>query len=264
MHLVHTYLVEERGLLLGMAPAEGAPGEASAAQGLLGLLELEATVVTGDANLLTKDVADTIVEKGGDYAMALKGNRGPSHAEVKEVLCLEGTKDVLDEKKAHSLCTSHHDSGKEEGHGREERRRAWAFDVKYFPRVQRYLPHAQCVLALLRERAPQEGTVGFKESRELHLYVSSRPPSEAEALAGYVRAHWAIENLLHRQLDVVLHEDASRIAKGPGAQNLATVRRVALAALKADTTYKASMPKKVRQAAHVDAYRTHLLTQVIS
>ena len=75
---------------------------------------------------------------------------------------------------------------------------------------------------------------------------------------------WAIENGLHRHLDVVLHEDAVRVRAGPGAQNLAVVRRVALAALKADTTFQASMPRRVRQAAHDDAYRTHLLTLAIS
>ena len=79
-----------------------------------------------------------------------------------------------------------------------------------------------------------------------------------------MRAHWEIENLLHRQLDVVLHEDASTIGQGTGAHNLATVRRAALTALRADTSFKASMPRRVRQAAHDDAYRTHLLSQVIS
>ena len=51
---------------------------------------------------------------------------------------------------------------------------------------------------------------------------------------------------------------------GPGAQNLAVVRRAALAVLKADTSFKASMPRRVRQAGHDDAYRTHLLFSVIS
>ncbi|QDF04735.1 hypothetical protein BHS04_16215 [Myxococcus xanthus] len=50
----------------------------------------------------------------------------------------------------------------------------------------------------------------------------------------------------------------------PGAQNLAVVRRAALAVLKADTSFKASLPRRVRQDAHDDTYRTHLLTLVIS
>src|SRR5215207_4529248 len=54
MHLVHTYLVQGReSLLVGLAPAPGAAGEARVAAELLCLLELKGSVVTGDANLLT-------------------------------------------------------------------------------------------------------------------------------------------------------------------------------------------------------------------
>lgn len=263
MHLVHTYLVQQRGLLLGLAPAEGAPGEAQAAQGLLELLELKQTVVTGDANLLTRKLSDTIVKRGGHYVLALKGNRGPAYAQLQQALCVQGHPELL-KPEALTLCTSQHEDEPQVSHGREEHRRAWAFQAKHFPAVQRYLPHADSVLVLQRERLPQQGTVGFKDSCQLTFYLSTLQATQAKALAGYVRAHWEIENLLHRQLDVVLHEDESTIAQGPGAHNLATVRRAALTALRADTTFKASMPRRVRQAAHDDAYRTHLLTQVIS
>jgi predicted transposase YbfD/YdcC len=263
MHLVHTYLVEGReSLLVGLAPAQGgASGEVAAAADLLSLLELEGTVVTGDANLLTGALADTIVERGGGYVLALKGNRGPSHKEVCEAVCTSGTKDVLDEEKADALCASTCDGGEEEGHGRRERRRGWAFDAAHFPRVQKYLPHAKSVLALERKRTL---LASGEEACELHFFVSTLPPSEAEAIAGYVRAHWGVENGLHHPLDCVLHEDATRVGSGPGAQNLAVARRAALATLKADTSFKASMPRKVRQAAHDDPYRTHLFTHVIS
>ena len=262
MHLVHTYLVDGReGLLVGLGPAEGgASGEAAVAADLLSLLELRGTVVTGDANLMTGSLADAVVQRGGGYVLALKGNRGATHAQVQEVLCATADEGVLDVQRAEALCTSRTDSGEETGHGRLERRLGWAFEVSHFPRVKHYLPHARSVVALQRERTLRDGEC----TRELHFFVSTRPPSEAEAMAAYVRAHWEVENGLHRALDCVLHEDATRIANGPGAQNLAVVRRAALAALKADTTFKASMPRRVRQAAHDDAYRTHLVTQVIS
>ncbi|WP_203330849.1 MULTISPECIES: ISAs1 family transposase, partial [unclassified Myxococcus] len=265
MHLVHTYLVEGRAsLLVGLAPAPGgASSEAAVAADLLSLLELTDTVVTGDANLLTGVLADGIVNAGGGYVLALKGNRGPVHATVCETLCVVGGKDVLDEARAESLCDSRTDSGEEAGHGRKEQRRGWAFDVKHFPRVQHYLPHARSVLALVRERSVVTLN-GTETSRELHFFVSTREPSDAAAMATFVRAHWEVESGLHQRLDVVLHEDATRIHNGPGAQNLAVVRRAALAVLKADTSFKASLPRRVRQAGHDDTYRTHLLTLVIS
>jgi predicted transposase YbfD/YdcC len=260
MHLVHAFLVQERGLLVGLVPCAGAPGEAPAAAALLHLLELSDTVVTGDANLLSCGVADTVIARGGHYVLALKGNRAQAHAQVAQLLCTADA--LLDEGSARRLSASRHDTGEERGHGRSERRRAWAFDVRRFAALHAYLPHAASVLALQRTRSPHEGCTGAA-SCEVHFYVSSLPP-DAERLSGLVRAHWSVENLLHRQLDVVLHEDEARVGKGPGAENLATARRVALAALRADASFKASMPRRVRQAAHDDAYRTHLLTQVIS
>jgi predicted transposase YbfD/YdcC len=52
-------------------------------------------------------------------------------------------------------------------------------------------------------------------------------PGEPDALRG----HWGIESM-HRVLDVVFHEDQSRIREGYAGENLALLRRVALALLK--------------------------------
>lgn len=260
LHLVHAYLVEHQ-LLLGMEPVVGAPGEARGAGAILDVVELRGVVVTGDANLLTRDLADKIVEQGGDYLLALKGNRGPAHAAVEKKLCQPDR--TLDEQTTSALATSTHDGGEESGHGRIERRRAWALAADHFPEVKKYLPHAASVLAVVRERRSSPGATGVKPSTEVGFYVSSRAP-EAEALAGWVRGHWGIENVLHRSLDVVCHEDASNVAKGPGAENLATIRRVALARLRGDTSIKGSAPKKMRRATLNDAYRARLLTQAFS
>jgi hypothetical protein len=43
-----------------------------------------------------------------------------------------------------------------------------------------------------------------------------------------VRQHWAIENRLHWMLDVTFADDQSRLRKGHGARNMATVRHFAL------------------------------------
>jgi hypothetical protein len=46
--------------------------------------------------------------------------------------------------------------------------------------------------------------------------------------AAAVREHWAIENRLHWVLDVTFADDQSRLRKGHGARNMATVRHFAL------------------------------------
>ena len=49
-----------------------------------------------------------------------------------------------------------------------------------------------------------------------------------DVLLETVRAHWAVENNLHWQLDVSLREDSARNRKDDGAANLAVLRRRAL------------------------------------
>ena len=49
-----------------------------------------------------------------------------------------------------------------------------------------------------------------------------------EVLLETVRAHWAIENALHWQLDVSFREDAARNRKDNGSGNIAVLRRRAL------------------------------------
>ena len=255
LHLLHAYLVQER-LLLGMQRTKkGAPTEPAAALELLAVLEVRQAVITADANLMTRAVADSIVERGGHYLLALKGNRSPQHDEVRERVAQQlgqvGQSVPQQAAPAHTV--------QEHGHGRHDQRQAWAFDAHDFPLLMRYLPHAQSVLCLERLRQ----LPGKKPSLERHFYVSDLPP-DAATLASRVRAHWEVENQLHRTLDVLLHEDSVHVRPGPAALNLAVVRRFAEVVLRRDTLRKGSMASKMRHAVLNDAYRTHLLTLEIS
>lgn len=50
------------------------------------------------------------------------------------------------------------------------------------------------------------------------LFISSLPANSKRILE-YVRAHWSIENHLHRNLDVNFNDDQRTLRKGHGAQN---------------------------------------------
>ncbi|AOH40760.1 ISAs1 family transposase [Tannerella serpentiformis] len=50
-----------------------------------------------------------------------------------------------------------------------------------------------------------------------------------EKIGAYIRAHWEIENRLHWHLDVTSRENLSRARKAYAAQNLNTIRKLALA-----------------------------------
>jgi predicted transposase YbfD/YdcC len=49
---------------------------------LLKLLELKGCIVTIDAMGCQKEIAERIIDQGGDYVARLKGNQGQLHEEV--------------------------------------------------------------------------------------------------------------------------------------------------------------------------------------
>ena len=50
-----------------------------------------------------------------------------------------------------------------------------------------------------------------------------------ERIGTYIRGHWGIENRLHWHLNVTFREDHCRARKAYAAQNLNTIRKLALA-----------------------------------
>lgn len=246
LHLLHVFAVGRR-LLLGLRAVDGAPGEPAATEQALGLLELRAAVVTADAGGCTRGVARAVVKGQGDYVLHLKANRGPQHAEAAAVFAAH------DAEHGHGLAAAREVTANG-GHGRQELRAVRSLGAEAFARCTALFPELGSVTCLERLRRTANGC-----SYERQFYVSSLPP-DAERIAALVRAHWGVENHLHHALDVVLHEDASRVRKGPAAENLAVVRRAALALLRHDTRAKQSLPKRVQRAALNDAYRLRLLT----
>ena len=74
-----------------------------------------------------------------------------------------------------------------------------------------------------------------------------------------MRSHWAVENALHRVLDVTFREDDSRVRDRTAARNLALLRKIALNIVGRDKTTKASVRARRKKAAWNDAYMLKLL-----
>jgi len=99
-----------------------------------------------------------------------------------------------------------------------------------------------------------------KVERESRYYLLSRALSAGQ-FAQAVRSHWGIENHVHWVLDAAFREDESRVRAGYAAENLATLRHMALNLLRRHPSKKGSSIRTRRLSAGWDTnYLRRLLT----
>ncbi len=132
----------------------------------------------------------------------------------------EAIEDHINLMKASKEVTSY-DSGLEKGHGRYERRTAYAVsnvgaDLRTGFDTARY----SCVI----ERTREDMTTGKKSTGSFY-YLSNRKLT-AEEFAFHARDHWGIEER-NNWMDTRLYEDRCFVRKGNGLGNLALLRRIA-------------------------------------
>jgi predicted transposase YbfD/YdcC len=225
LHLVSAFATTAR-LVLAQ---EAVPDKASELAAIPLLLErlgaedgLKGALVSIDAIATNPAIAEAIAAQGADWLLAVKANQPTLRAEVEAAFAEAG--DRLD---------THTDLDK--GHGRiEERRMAvlretdWLDGTRRFPGELR-LPGTACLL-----RAETRVEAAGATRTETRYFISSRVLGASEA-AEAVRGHWAIENRLHWVLDVTFGDDQSRLRKGHGARNMATVRHFALNLVRTQT-----------------------------
>ena len=75
LHLISAWAADQR-LMLGQLAVDDKSNEITAVPKLLEMLSLKGTIVTADALNCQRDIARQIVDQGGDYVLALKGNQG--------------------------------------------------------------------------------------------------------------------------------------------------------------------------------------------
>jgi predicted transposase YbfD/YdcC len=246
LHLVSAYATEG-GIVLAQRAAEGKGGELAVLPELLDGLDLRGCLVSLDALACQPAIAGRIVDQGGDYLLALKGNRRKAHAEVKAWFAANAF--------ALGAPLRPFFDAFDDGHGRLVRRRVFACpDVGVFTTLEDW-PGLRAVLAVETIRGiPGRGKI----TAEIRHYLSSAalPP---EALAAAIRNHWRVENGLHWVLDVVFREDASRVRERNAARNLALLRKVALNLVRADGSLKASLRGKRKYAGWDDAFMATLI-----
>src|SRR5258708_31081873 len=81
LHMVSAWGCEQR-LVLAQIATDAKSNEITAVPKLLEMLRLKGTIVTTDALNCQRAIAQQIVNQGGDYALALKGNQATLHDDV--------------------------------------------------------------------------------------------------------------------------------------------------------------------------------------
>jgi predicted transposase YbfD/YdcC len=211
--------------------------EAAGALQLLELLQLKGCVVTTDALHCHRAMAKEIVERGGDYVLAVKENQPALLEDAKAAIRAAKRKGKT------SLTTA------EAAHGRNERRVALVAPVKDMAQSHNF-PGLKAVARITSKRG-QDKTIE-------RYFLMSQAYSRKDVLR-IVRTHWSIENGLHWPLDVTLDEDLARNRKDNGPANLAVLRRLALNVARAHPDQSVSLRGKFKRAGWNDAFLFELL-----
>jgi predicted transposase YbfD/YdcC len=240
LHMVSAWAAANH-LVLGQVAVADKSNEITAIPELLRLLDLHGAIVTIDAMGCQKEIARQIVEAGGDYVLAVKGNQESLEAAVVK-LCAESLDNQFADIKHSAYETE------EKSHGRQETRTYYALPVpKDFACKEDWKGLRSLGMAF---RNCQQA--GKPEEIRVRYYISSMS-ANAKKMAAAIRGHWGIENSCHWVLDVSFREDESRIRKDHGPANMGQLRRLALSLLKTTTALKGGVHAKRLQAGWDDA-----------
>lgn len=249
IHVVSAWATEN-GVALGQTKVDDKSNEITAIPELLKLLDIAGCLVTIDAMGCQREIAQTIVDAGADYLLAVKGNQ--------ETLC-EDVQQEFKEAMAEGFAHMDHQyyETTEKGHGRIEKRQYWyTNDVGGLGTLERW-PKLEGMAMCRATR-----TLNGETSMEDRFFIASGKNRPVEKIAAAIRAHWHVENCLHWVLDVAFNEDQCRIRTGYAAENLASIRRLALNALKTNKTKKASIKGKRMMAAWDNDYLREILLAI--
>ena len=245
LHSVSVW-ASEFGLTLAQVATDEKSNEITAIPEVLKRVDLRGAIITIDAIGTQRAIAKDIVDEGGDYVLALKGNQETLHEAVVAYVNEQMQTDFA------NLGARRHLT-KETGHGREETRHYVQMPppktLPGFGRWKGLLTLGVAMLYCLRDG---------KETAEVRYYLSSLALG-VKRFARAVRAHWGIENTCHWSLDVTYREDESRIRNEHLRENFAWLNRFTLSLLKQHPG-KDSLAMKRRACGWSDDCLIHTLT----
>ena len=238
LHMVSAYATA-LGVSLGQEGTAGKGNELAAIKALLGILVLKGCIVTIDALGCQTDVAEKIVDQGGDYVLAVKDNQKNLSQAVVEFFDTAEAFDFRNIDVHKRVCV-------EKDHGRLETRRAvFVPDVSWMDKPMRECWKKLSAVGMIESEQDIKGKVSI----ERRYFIMSAGVKTVEQFAHAARAHWGVESM-HWVLDVTFREDDCRVRKGHGARNLSAIRKFALSALRTDTLFPDRSIRRRRKLAN--------------
>lgn len=208
-------LSQRLGLVLAQVAVPDKTNEIGAFDAVLVELVLDGILVTTDALLTQRRLAQTILERGGQYLLEVKENQ-PTTLEAIEVLFAD----------PHAVTSA---ASSLDLHGNRIERRS----LRASTELVGYLDWPGLAQVLCVERRVTDKGTGVVR-REMACAITSLAPEQAtpaQLLTAW-RAHWHIENKLHYVRDVTFDEDRSQVRAGHIPQVMATLRNTAIGLLR--------------------------------
>ena len=247
LHMVSAFATAN-GVALGQVATDQKSNEITAIPELLKLLDLKGCLVTTDAMGCQGDIAADIIERGGDYLLAVKGNQGNLYRDIKAVF-------------ADPVVPRDINITEDSGHGRIDRRTC---EVITGPAVFDSIRHnnnwvgLHTLVKVTTERTVTS-TGETHRSTDSRYYICSDEEPNAKRLQQAVREHWGVENNLHWTIDMAFREDESRIRTGNAPSNMAVLRHIALNLIRADKDRKVGIAISRHKAGGNTKYLEKLL-----
>ena len=209
-------------LVLGQLPVDEKTNEITVMPDLIDLLDLKDTVITADALNCQVSIVDKIVEKKGNYVLAVKGNKGELYGAIK---------DYFDDKTQDEVRAKEelYYNSIEKEHSKIEKREYFIINkIDYLKNNQGKEYKKLNGIGLCKKAITNINT--GEVIIEKRYYIMSI--FDVELFARTVRKEWMIENNLHWQLDYTLKEDDSTIIDKKVAFNMNIIRKSVLSILK--------------------------------
>ena len=262
LHTVSAFATAN-GVSLGQVATNQKSNEITAIPELLKILDITGCLITTDAMGCQNDIAAEIVERSGDYLLAVKGNQGLLYRDIKTCFARLGDQENIPfDPLLNDVLQTH--TTEDSGHGRIERRVCDVLSGTYVIDQLRHKNNWVNLHTIVRVTATRTSKKTGEVTDASRYYICSLKDPSAERMQRAVREHWGVENGLHWTLDMAMREDESRIRTDHAPANMSVLRHIALNLVRMDKTRNIGIKASLKKAGWDTKYLEKLLGIALS